>query len=181
MFPAFCTILKIDRPLLASKCDTFYSLTVWYSAGAAPSALTVRACALWAIWLFGRQCPNTVGWRKTFWRVGRFFFTKTKCQKIDPMVPNRPSCRAEGYKRAIDEIWGPIAKNEFSGRNPKFWAQKEHTPLRRNHVLAMTGQSCAKKKVPFSQINVCLLVVFECFFFWIKNGFSARFPLFGKT
>ena len=22
---------------------------------------------------------------------------------------------AKGYKRAIDKIWGPVAKNEFSG------------------------------------------------------------------
>ena len=29
----------------------------------------------------------------------------------------------EGYKRAIDEIRGPIAKNGFSGQNPARWPE----------------------------------------------------------
>ena len=34
---------------------------------------------------------------------------------------------AGGYKQAVDEIWSPIAKNGFSGRNPKSEApQKNH-------------------------------------------------------
>ena len=31
----------------------------------------------------------------------------------------------EGYKRAIDKIRGPIAKNGFLGQNPKILAQKD--------------------------------------------------------
>ena len=49
---------------------------------------------------------------------------------------------AEGYKRAIDIIWGPLAKNGILGWNPI---------LDQNHVPAKTGQSCAKKKLPFFQ------------------------------
>ena len=49
----------------------------------------------------------------------------------------------EGYKQAIDKIWGPVAKNGFSGENP-----------------TTTGQSCAKKKVAFSQINIGFRVLF---------------------
>ena len=30
---------------------------------------------------------------------------------------------AKGYKRAIDEIRGPIAKNGFSGQNPARWPE----------------------------------------------------------
>ena len=71
---------------------------------------------------------------------------------------------AEGYKRVIDEIKGPTAKRGFSGRSPIFWAQKKRSLLDRNHVLAMTGQSCAKKKVPVSQINISLLANFGRFF-----------------
>ena len=52
----------------------------------------------------------------------------------------------DGYKQAIDKIWGPVAKNGFSGENP-----------------TTTGQSCAKKKVAFSQLNISLLVDFGCF------------------
>ena len=58
----------------------------------------------------------------------------------------------EGYKRAIDEIRGPIAKNGLSGKNPKMLAQKKHTLITANHVPATTGQCCPKKKVPFSQM-----------------------------
>ena len=60
----------------------------------------------------------------------------------------------EGYKQAIDKIWGPVAKNGFSGENPNFRAQKNiHFVMTQHHVLTTTGQSCAKKKVAFSQIN----------------------------
>ena len=67
-----------------------------------------------------------------------------------------------------------------------FWAKirifgpkKKGSLLNRNHVLATTGQSCAKKKVPFSQINISLLAVFGCFFgkkmdFRPKNRFLAK-------
>ena len=68
-------------------------------------------------------------------------------------------------------IFGP--KSEFLGQ------KKKCSLLSSNHVLATTGQSCAKEKVPFSQINISLLADFECFFG--KNGFSARFLLFGKA
>ena len=33
---------------------------------------------------------------------------------------------AKGFKWAIDELQGPIAKNVFSRQNPNFWAQKKH-------------------------------------------------------
>ena len=77
---------------------------------------------------------------------------------------------AEGYKRSIDEIQGPIAKDGFLGRNPNFWAKKRAL-LAGRHVLATTGQSFAKKKVPFSQINISILANFVCFLG--KNGLLA--------
>ena len=58
----------------------------------------------------------------------------------------------EGYKRAIDEIRGPIAKNVFSGQNLKILAKKKRSLLTPNHVPATTGQCCPKEKVPFYQI-----------------------------
>ena len=60
-----------------------------------------------------------------------------------------------------------------------FGAKKKNSLLDPNHVLATTGQSCTKEKVPFSQINISLLADFGCYFG--KNGFSARFPHFGKA
>ena len=56
----------------------------------------------------------------------------------------------EGYKRPVDKKRGPISKNEFSAR-------KKHSLFNSNHVPAMTGRSCQKEKVPFSQINISLL------------------------
>ena len=63
---------------------------------------------------------TTVGWGKTFWHVGIFFYengrtSDTKSRKIDPKVRLE-----ESYKLSIDEIWGPIANNGFSGQNPNF-------------------------------------------------------------
>ena len=58
----------------------------------------------------------------------------------------------EGYKRAFDEIRGPIAKNGFSGQNPKILGKKKRALLNSNHVPATTGQCCPKEKVPFYQI-----------------------------
>ena len=58
---------------------------------------------------------------------------------------------SEGYERAVDQNWGCIAKIGFFGQKPRFWAQKKHTLLNGNHVLATTGKSCSKKKVACAQ------------------------------
>ena len=55
------------------------------------------ARALRALVLLLADSALTVGWGKTFWRVGPFFFYKndrnseTKNRKIDPKVENEPS------------------------------------------------------------------------------------------
>ena len=40
-------------------------------------------------------------------------------------------CNSEAKSRKINpkgtKVWGPIAKNEFIGQNPRFWAQKTPT------------------------------------------------------
>ena len=46
--------------------------------------------------------------------------------------------------------------------------------------MATARPSCAKKIVPFSQIDISLLADFG-FFFLETNGFSVHFLLFGKT
>ena len=45
-----------------------------------------------------------------------------------------------------------------------FWGPKKRALFNRNHVPATTGQSCQKKKVPFSQMNISLLANFGSFF-----------------
>ena len=70
------------------------------------------------------------------------------------------------------ELSSPRAKIGIFGQKPRFQAKKKRALLNYNHVLATTGQSCAKKKVPFSQTNIVFLADFGCFF-WGKNGFSA--------
>ena len=45
-----------------------------------------------------------------------------------------------------------MAKIGFLDQKPKFWDQKKESLFDSNHVLAMTGKSCSKKKVAFAQI-----------------------------
>ena len=58
----------------------------------------------------------------------------------------------------------PYEKMDFRAEIRIFGAKKKRSLLDSNHVLATTGQSCAKEKVPFSQINISLLAVFGCYF-----------------
>ena len=85
-----------------------------------------------------------------------FFFTKTAVTldwKVGKSFPRwEMNGLSEGYKRAADQNWGRMAKIGFFGQKPRFWAQKKHTLLGGNHVLATTGKSCSKKKVAFAQI-----------------------------
>ena len=53
---------------------------------------------------------------------------------------------------------------DFRAEIPIFWPQKKRTLFNSDHVLATTGQSCQKKKVPFSQMNISLLANFGIFF-----------------
>ena len=57
-----------------------------------------------------------------------------------------------------------MKKTDFRAEIRIFGAKKKHPLLNSNHVLARTGQSCAKEKVPFSQINISLLADFGCYF-----------------
>ena len=99
-----------------------------------------------------------VGWGKTFLRVGQFFFVFYKNDRNEKSIRSLEMDRlSEGYKRAIDKIWGPTAKNRFS-------ALKKDSLLNGHHVLATTGQSYANEIVPFSQINISRLADFGCFF-----------------
>ena len=84
----------------------------------------------------------TVGRGETFWRVGRVFLTKM----------------------AVFRAWNPgsYCKNRIFGPKSEFFDQKRAL-LDSNHVPATTGQSCAKKKVRFSQINISPLAYFGCF------------------
>ena len=60
------------------------------------------------------------------------------------------NCLSEGYKQAVDKIWGPMTKNGFFGRKPSFWAKKRQNcttpPFNRNfgiflgwHVIIWDG------------------------------------------
>ena len=60
-------------------------------------------------------------------------------------------CLAKGYKRAIDELRGPLAKMD-SWSKIRIYGPKKRALLAEDHVLATTGQSCAKKKYPFPKL-----------------------------
>ena len=82
----------------------------------------------------------------------------------------------EGYKWAIDKIWGPRAKKRIFGRNPFFLPKKSSL-----FILAMfrprPGKVLQTKQYPFSQINNSLSFFF---FFWKKRIFGKK-TLFGQT
>ena len=101
------------------------------------------------------QCPHSeVG--QDFLLRRRVTLTETavtRKRKVEKYIRRCQIDRLrEGYKRAIDEIRGPIAKNGFSGQNQKILVKKKVTLLDSNHVPATTGQCCPKEKVPFYQI-----------------------------
>ena len=84
-------------------------------------AVTPLSCTLVTLLV----CRPTVGWVKTFWRVGQFFFTKTgvtRKRKVEQLIQRLDMNHlVEDYKRAIDKICGPMAKKGFLGRKPRFW------------------------------------------------------------
>ena len=72
-----------------------------------------------------------------------------------------------------------MKKTDFQAEIRIFGAKKKHPLLSSNHVLATTGQSCAKEKVPFSQINISLLADFGCYFG--KNRIFGPFSAFRQS
>ena len=90
-----------------------------------------------------------------------FFLTKTADSRKRKVEKSIRECKIdrllEGYKRATDKIRGPIAKHGFFGPNQNFWAQKKRSLFDRNRVPTTTRQSCTKKKISFSQMNISLL------------------------
>ena len=76
----------------------------------------------------GRRCPHS--------GTGQDFLARNGPNRTKTGVTRQRSERfgraqrlnganAEGYKRPVDKNRGPISKNGFSGRNPKFLAQKK--------------------------------------------------------
>ena len=53
---------------------------------------------------------------------------------------------SEGYKLAVDQNWGSMAKIGILGQKSRFWAQKKRSVLNGHQVLATTGKSRSKKR-----------------------------------
>ena len=87
------------------------------------------ARALRALGLLLADGTPTVGGGKTFWAVIQFLFTKTAVsreRKVEKSIPRwEMNGLSEGYKRAVDQNWGRMAKIGFLDPKPKFWAQKK--------------------------------------------------------
>ena len=81
------------------------------------------------------QCPHS-GVGQDFLLRRRVTLTETavtRKQKVEKWIRRCQIDRLrEGYKRAIDEIRGPIAKNGLSGKNPKI------LPKKMSHFLTLT-------------------------------------------
>ena len=108
----------------------------------------------------GRQCP-TSGQGEDFLTRRPGFFTKTAItqeRKVEKSFPTWEMNRlSEGYKQAVDQNWGCLAKNWIFGPKTEILGPKKHSLLSSNHVLATTRKSSSKKKKPFSKINISLL------------------------
>ena len=115
----------------------------------------------------GRRCPQWGGGR-LFGASTKFFFTKTAItreRKVEKSLPIwEMNLLSEGYQRAVDQNWGHMANIGYLGQKRRFWAQKKRSLLAGHDVLATTGKSCSKKKVPFSKIDISLFKKFGCFF-----------------
>ena len=72
-------------------------------------------------------------------------------------LPSSSPCHQEAKGRGYRKKWIFRSKSGFLG-------PKKKSLFNRNHVLATTGQSCQKKKIPFSPMNISLLANFgSCF------------------
>ena len=82
--------------------------------------LTVLSC------VEDKRCPHS-GVGRDFFLRRRVTLTKTavtRKRKVEKSIRRcQIDCLAKGYKWAIDNIRGPIAKNGFSGKNPAPWPE----------------------------------------------------------
>ena len=88
--------------------------------------------------------------------------SETKNCTIDPKVPKRNQRR--GLRVPLCQKTGSHTKKINFGPKTGFLGPKKRALFSANHVPATTGQSCQKKKVPFSQMNISLLANFGIFF-----------------
>ena len=103
--------------------------------------------------------------------------SETKNRTLDPKVPKRTQRR--GLRAPFCQKTRSHTKKRIFGPKSGFLGPKKTPLLRPNHVLATTGQSCQKKKVPFSQMNISLLANFG-FFFWKNTYFRPVFHFSAK-
>ena len=123
-----------------------------------------RACALRALGLL--LYSRILQWEggRLFDRSAGFFYgnscnSGTDSRKLFPRWEiNR---HAEGWKWAIDQNWGHMAKIGFLDQKPRFWVQKKRSLLGISHVLATPGKSCSKKKVAFAQIIITQNIILD--------------------
>ena len=73
----------------------------------------------------------------------------------------------------------PYQKTDFRAEVWIFGPKKKNSLFNSNHVPAMTGQSCQKEKVPFSQMNIGLSA-FRGWLLWRKTDFRPVFRLSAK-
>ena len=79
---------------------------------------------------------------------------------------------SEGYKLAVDQNWGRMAKTDFRAENRVFGPEIS--------VHFHDREKLCKQRSTFLQINISPLANFGCFFeekktdFWPKKRFSAK-------
>ena len=120
----FCKALLLIPIQLLSDCCTsrqsFDTCTMYsYPKG-------LRAESTGAV--TGRRCPHS-GEGEDFLTGQLNFFTKTAVtpeRKVEKSIPRwEMNGHSEGYKRAVDQNWGRMAKIGFLDQKPRFWVKKK--------------------------------------------------------
>ena len=114
----------------------------------------------------GRRCPKS-GMEDFLVRRPVFYGFWLRKRKVQKSIRRCQINRLPwGYKEAIDKFPGPLVKTDFRAEIQIFGPPKKSA-----FRFKPTGQSCANKKVPFSQIDIILLANFRCFFLKKKRIF----------
>ena len=159
----------------------FQTFMMIQRGGGGRSAKTIINYPAWERYgCYWKMVPPQWGGGRIFDASAKFFppenghNSETKSQKIVPRIGNEPSLR--GLQMGLWPKLGSY-KNRIVGPKTDISGPKKNSLLNLNHVLAMTRQSCGRKKVPFSKIDITQILGV----FWGKNAFSAKKPHFVWT
>ena len=119
----------------------------------------------------GRRSSPTVGWGKTFWRVGRVF-TEAAVSRSRKVAQSIRRCKidrlAEGYKQAIDKNPGSYSKKRIFGPKSEFLGPIKTFTSRSKPCSSHDRAKLCKEK------STLFLNNYQSFNYWIKCFFGKK-------